>query len=270
MSGHARLIALFLLCASAPLTIRSQSSSDLTGQLPAELVQMLRTQISWDQGLGRSGQHLRFVPFAPPSDPAHLSHFRIYAEGAAADTPYILGVWNIGTYVKDLQILSNHVYANRKGLLMTRKPKPDEEDSATVDSSAEYDVGVQAADGEPIRFILRSKDNTLLAPGTLIPFPVISTDHSCKLEARRSVPEDQAILISMDGFAPGSTLEIVSDSVGEKKTSQRSVNENGHAEFVELPFVTGKDHGTVHESITTKDCSVSIEIPWGKGSYVKH
>lgn len=270
MFGPARFCSLFFLCTAFASAALSQKLEGAANQLPAEFIQMLQTQVSWDQGLGRSGQHLRFALIEGPPNGERLNRFRIYAEGAREGVPYILGVWKIGTYPKDLQILSNQVYVNRKGLLMTRKPRNEEENADTVDGVAEYDIGIQAADGEPIRLILRSKDSSLMAPGTLVPFPIASSNKNCRLEARRSVPEDQAILMYVDGFAPNSTLEVEGDSAGEKKVGQHSVDDKGHGQFVELPFVTGRDRGILHESIATKECSVSIDIPWGKGSYLKH
>ena len=169
-----------------------------------------------------------------------------------------------------MQVFSNSAYVNRTGLLMTRKPTADEDGQETVDEKTEFDVGIQAANGEPLRFVLRTKDNKFMEPGTLIPFPIASADKGCKLESRLAVPEGQAILIYADGFPPNSDLVVRGDSSGELKESKHKTDATGHVAFMELPFVVGKDTGTLKVAIATKECSVSTDIPWGKGSYSKH
>lgn len=248
------------------------SAGDTASQLPPKFMEMLNTQVAWDAGFNNpSGSRLRFVQFDQITHPdGRLTRYRIYSDGAQEGKPYILALLKIGTFPKDVQILSSAVFVNSKGLLLTRKATPDEQDSETAPDGVEYDVGIQAANGEPIRFLLRSKDNKVFVPGTLVPYPIASKDHGCKLEARLAVPEGQAILIYGDGFSPNSEVLVQSDSAGELNESKHNVDANGHVQFFDLPSVTGKDSGVLKDSISTKDCTVSVSIPWGKGTYQKH
>lgn len=248
------------------------SSGNTANQLPPKFVEMLNTQVAWDAGFSNpSGPRLRFVQFDEMTRPdGHFIRYRIYAEGAQEGRPYIFALLKIGTSPQDVQIVSSAAFVNRKGLMMTRKPASDEEDRETVGADVEFDLGIRAANGEPLRFLLRSKDNKVFIPGTLVPYPIASTDHGCRLEARLAVPEGQAILIYGDGFSPNSEVLVQSDSAGELNEGKHTVDANGHVQFFDLPSVTGRDSGVLKDSISTKDCSVSISIPWGKGTYQKH
>jgi len=233
---------------------------------------MLNAQAVWDSGFNHpAGPRLRFVKVDDVTRPeGHFVRYRIYADKVPEGAPYILEGWTIGKDFADLNLLSNSVYVNRKGLLLTRKPNPDEEDLDTVGPDAEYDLGVQAADGEPVRILLRSPDNKLLAPGTLVPFPIESKDKDCVLSARLATPDAEAILIEGEGFAPDTQVLVQSNSAGEQMQMRESVDGSGHLQFVELPFVAGKDVGMLNETISTTDCTVSIIIPWGTGTYHRH
>jgi hypothetical protein len=150
---------------------------------------------------------------------------------------------------------------------LLNKPKPEQEDSETVADGTEFDVGVKVAKGEPVRFVLRDKKTNMIVPGTLVPSPIESVDKSCKLTALLATPQGNSILVYGDGFSPNSEVVVKSNSAGELKESKNPVDAKGHIQFVELPYVLGKDVGIVKETISTKDCTVSVEIPWGKGSY---
>jgi len=235
-------------------------------------MKMIETQVSWDAGFKNpSGPRLRFVKFEESSGAdGHLTRYRVYAEGAQEGTPYILAFLKIGMLPENVQILSNGAYVNRKGLLLTRRPARDEEDSQSVGGNAEFDLGLQAANGEPVRFLLRSKDNKVMIPGTLVPFPIESAENGCKLSAFLSAPEANIVLFYADGFPPNSEVVAEGNSAGELKEGRHMTDGRGHARFIALPFVLGKDNGVLKESIRTKDCSVTVEVPWGKGSYRKH
>lgn len=275
------VVALLCLILGIPAFAQSNSSSaggsppaarGALDQLPARFVQMLNTQVAWDNGLNNpTGPRLRFVKFSDLTGAdGHFTAYRLYAEGAQEGTPYVFAVWKIGAYLKDLKVISSSAYVNRRGLLLTRKPAKDEEDSESVGGHDEFDVDVQAANGEPIRFILRSKDDKIIIPGTLVPFPIESQVRTCKLQALLAVPEGQAILIYGDGFPPNSEVEVNGNSAGELKKSESAVDAKGHLKIVELPFVAGKDSGSFKETVSAEGCATSVEIPWGKGTYQKH
>ena len=251
------------------LAARDSNAQSAGQKLPQVVIDMVNSQVQWDAGLSDSKRpHLEFAKL-DRTDGA-LTFFRIFAHGVSEGAPYSLAIWKIGTPIQNLQVMSSPAYVNRKGLLMTRKPTADEENIESATEGLEFDVGIQAANGEPIRFALRSKDSKVFAAGTLIPYPIESSDKGCRLSVLLSSPEAEIVLVTADGFAPNTDLEVKGDSAGELKESKHKTDANGHVEFAELPYVVAKEAGVLADTIETPDCSVSVQVPWGKGSYHKH
>jgi hypothetical protein len=241
-------------------------------KLPQVVIDMVNTQLQWDAGLGDPTRpHLEFAKFEEfnRSD-GHFTRFRVFAHGVSEGTQYVVAIWKIGTPVQNLQVISSPAYVNRKGLLLTRKPSADQEDIESAGEGLEFDIGIQAANGEPIRFALRSKNSKVIVPGTLIPYPIESSDKGCRLSALLSAPEADIVLVTANGFAPNTDLVVEGDSAGELKQSKHKTDANGHVQFAELPDVVGKEAGVLADTIETPDCSVTVQVPWGKGSYHKH
>jgi hypothetical protein len=268
-----RMFSASLLMALCFAPVPPDSFAQDAGQkLPQAVIDMVNSQVRWDAGLmDRKRPHLDFVKFDEFSrSDGHFTRFRIFARGVSEETQYSMVIWKIGTPIQNLQVMSSPAYVNRQGLLLTRKPSSDQEDLESAGEGLEFDVGVQAANGEPIRFALRSKDSKVIVPGTLVPYPLESSDKGCKLSALLSAPEANIILVTADGFSPKTNLVIRSDSAGELMQSKHTTDDNGHAEFAELPYVVGKEAGGLRITIETPNCSVSVQVPWGKGSYHKH
>jgi len=247
------------------------SNAQAGQQLPQAVVDMVKAQVQWDAGVTDATRpHLEFVKSGELNrSDGHFNQFRIFARGVAERKQYALAIWKIGTAQK-LQVLSGPAYVNRKGLMLTRKPSADEEELESAEQGLEYDISVQAADGEPVRFALLSKDSKVIASGTLVPYPLQASDKGCRLSALLSAPEAEIVLVTADGFAPNAELMVEGNSAGELKQSKHKTDANGRVEFVELPYVVGKEAGVLTDTIETPDCSVKLRVPWGKGSYRKH
>jgi hypothetical protein len=248
------------------------NAQDAGQKLPQVVVDMVNTQVQWDAGSRDSTRpRLEFVKFDEFNRPdGHFTRFRVFARGVPEGAQYTVAIWKIGTSAQNLQVMSSPAYVNRRGLLLTRKPSADQEKIESAGEGLEFDIGIQAANGEPIRFALRSKDSTVIALGTLIPYPIESSDKGCKLSALLSAPEANIVLVAGDGFAPNADLVVKGDSAGEPKQSKHKTDSNGYVQFAELPYVVGKEAGVLTDTIETSDCSVSVQVPWGKGSYHKH
>ena len=167
----------------------------------------------------------------------------------------------------DPEFMPGDVYLNSQGLMMTKMPRPDQEYKAIVDAEDEVEFSFPAARGEPVRVLLTTPDGKLVIPGTIVPFPIQGRDRQCKLEARLALPEAAAVLIYADGLAPNSDIPYQSFSEGQSRAGTLHTNAHGHAVRIDLPYVAGKDSGNLKVAIATKECSASVEIPWGKGSY---
>lgn len=236
------------------------------------IVDMVNAQVKWDaESTDPTHPHLEFVKSDEFNRPdGHFTRFRLFAYGVPEGKQYAVAIWKIGTPLQSLQAMSSPAFVNHRGLLLTRKPSADQEDLQLAEQNIEFDVGVQAANGEPIRFALLSKDSKLIASGTLVPYPLESSDKGCRLSALLSAPEANVVLVTAGGFASNTDLIVKGDSAGELKQSRHKTDANGRVEFVELPYVVGKEAGVLRDIIETPDCTVSLQVPWGKGSYYKH
>jgi hypothetical protein len=234
---------------------------------------MLNNQVGWDDNLPGErnplGLHMQFTKidadaFTSAKTVGHFVRYRVSVQGANKDQTYLLYMWKIGSQV---QLAYGQVYVNARGLLMAHRPHPDQQDKDSVDSDDEIELAFQAAPGEPMRFLLTTSDAKLLVPGTVVPYPISSEDKGCRLEARLGMPDAQAVLLYVDGLAPSADVPFQAISEGEAHPASFHTNARGHAATVDLPYVEGKDAGVLKVSVATKECSVSVDIPWGNGSY---
>jgi hypothetical protein len=269
----ARFLLRGIVCVGglAPAMMFGQANS--SPKLPEAAVKMLNKQVGWDDaGVSPKnplGLRFRFVKIdegrsSVPEAKGHSMRYRVFVSGLTEGEKYSLGIWKIGS---EMQMLSDEVYANNKGLLMVHKPRPDQENRSEVGRKDELDLSLQAAKGEPVRFVLASANEKLVVPGTIVPFPIQSDTGSCRLEARLGLPDAQAVLIYADGLPPNTTVPLESDSAGEAMPTSLQVNAKGHAATVDLPFVDGTVDGLLKVAIRIPRCNLSVEIPWGQGSY---
>ena len=232
---------------------------------PGKTTSPERSQILWDQGFELPpGSHLRFVKVDETGGAgSHTLRYRVFADAAQMGTPYVLAAWHIGTSIDDLEVLSESVYVNRRGLLLANPPNPGQADSDAINDGSELDVSFKAARGEPVRFILRSQDWKTMIGGTIVPYPIAATSKSCKLSALLSDQDAHSILIYMDGFPPNSDVTL-NDGTGDR---QVRADAHGQASAVETPGAKGPENGTLNESAHGSACQVSVSVPYGKGSY---
>jgi hypothetical protein len=276
MSGPIHFSALksaFLLAATlvaATAFAQKQPAPGGSAQLPEAAENLITAQVGWDIGVDKpAGSHLRFVKLNETTvSGQHMFRYRVFADGLKdAGGPYLFFVWKIDTPLDQMAEIWKTTYTNRKGLLMVKEPTAGQQDADTVDDDSELDVAVAVAKGEPVRFVLRSQDMKTMVTGTLIPVPNQAANNGCRLSSVLVFPEAQALLIYADGFPPNTVLPLNSVSEGEVNTNQIRINAQGHGVVVELPSVTGKDSGTVRDTVTAKGCTVTVETPWGKSSY---
>ncbi len=260
------LLSCLLFLGLPLLACIAQSSGD---KLPDSAVASLRQQVAFDGARPNernpAGLHITFSKIGE-NDTAqgHVSVYRAYAVGAAEKQKYVMAIWKIGSAP---QLIPGDVYVNAKGLLMAHKPNRDQEDSDFVDEDDEQDFAIQAARGEPYRFILATPDGKLSVPGTVVPYPIQNQDRSCRVEARLALPEAIAVILYADGLAPNSDVAFNSLSEGESHDGDFHTDAHGHGAAITLPNVKGKNAGVVKVSVSTKECATSVEVPWGKGSY---
>jgi hypothetical protein len=194
----------------------------------------------------------------------HLVRYRLLVPGAPEKQSYVLEVWRIGT---EVQLTPQQVYTNAKGLVMWHQPNPHQEDKDSLDSKDEIEVDLKAARGEPIRYMLASPDGKFFAPGTVVPYPAESRSGNCQMEARLGFPEGEGVLVYLDGLAPGAAVPLQTVSGSVTNAPQITADGHGHAVAIVSPTVPGTNAGVLKISLSIKACSMSLEVPWGDGSY---
>jgi len=263
-------LTLLLLACAPPLALHAAATpTESMGAGGGKASSPERQQILWDQGFQLpAGARLRFAKIDETAGPdGHTLRYRIYADAASQGTAYVLGLWRIGTDLDNMEILSETAFVNRRGLLMNNLPNPGQADSPSLDDGSEIDVSVKVAKGEPVRLILRTQDWKTMIGGTLVPYPLEATDKGCKLSALLAQPEANSVLVYADGFPPNSILPLSGSLDGATNQQKIYADARGHGSAIEQPRVKGVDTGTLTESVKTPGCSVTVSLPWGKGSY---
>jgi hypothetical protein len=270
---HAIKITQCVLCAFLMLGARTGLSQGVGKDMPtgAQLaaVKLMQQQIGLDNDppneRNPKGLRIQFQKIADTQKPeGHTLRYRLLVPGAPEQQNYVLDVWRIGT---EVQATPKQVYTNAKGLVMWHAPRPDQEDKDSLDSKEEIEVDLRASRGEPIRYILVSPDGKLLFPGTVVPFPLENTNNNCHLEARLGFPDAEGVIVYIDGLVPGSAVPLQTVSGSVTQSPHVIADDKGHAVAVVAPTVAGNNAGVVKISMTIRACSVSVEVPWGDGSY---
>jgi hypothetical protein len=266
-------VALHLAAAAKEPKQKEQKEKDIAGLTylafqhgstpSSELLASLAQQLHWDNGgagnLDRMAVHLRFekvdeVKTANGTQP----RYRVFAEGAPENKVYGLSTLEVG---KGIENSEQDVYVNDQGLVMTRRPNPEDEDSIRV-PGAEFYVSPKTNPGEPTRYAVSSRDRDVTAFGTIVPNPVVNVDRLCRLEARIGAPGAAAVLVVADGFTPQMKLAIILESQGEVANIEVTTDHNGHAMVAGFPFIQGKTQGVLKASAQGQNCLPSVQVPW--------
>lgn len=155
------------------------------------------------------------------------------------------------------------LYVNARGLIMTRRPQPGEENSLRA-PGGEFYLTPEADSAVPLRYDISSRDNQLAIPGTLVPQPVAGEDHGCRLEVRIAQPNATAVLFVADGFPLESKIPVVLESEGKTANMVMTTDSAGHAIVAGFPHVPGKTQGTLRATAEGPDCLPSVSLPWAE------
>ena len=221
-------------------------------------------QAKWDaSGISnpdQSGLRLRLVKIVDAVAPggAAPARYRVYAEGAPQDKVFVLNTWLPDNTLK---IDPRDLYVNTQGLVMTHKPAPEEEILMKAPGT-ELDVQAGNQNGEPVRFVLTSRDGTTSIYGSLVEHPLVGDDKGCKVEARISLPGAAAVLITLNGFPGKINVPLVLVSAGAQISEVLETNSDGHAEIAVLTGVPGKTEGTLKATAEGPNCLPSVSLPW--------
>lgn len=232
------------------------------------LLAVLVRQARWDNGdlgIGNT-QHLklRFDKVDDQVTPkGTFARYRVFAESAPENKVYAWRIWQAGEEPKSQP---GDIYVNGRGLLMTHRPLPEEEFSLQV-PGGEFRITPQADSAVPLRYDIFSRDNQLSVPGTLVPQPVASVDHGCRLEVRIAQPNAAAVLFVADGFPLESKIPLVLESEGQTANLIMDTDNAGHSIVAGFPYVPGKTQGNLKATAEGPDCLPSVTLPWGAGAH---
>ncbi|MGA3046283.1 MAG: hypothetical protein ABSD67_06645 [Terracidiphilus sp.] len=266
--GGKRLIAC-LACACLAFMARNSDAQIASTGAQLAAIKLMQQQLGLDNDTPNqtnpNGLRIQFQKISEVQEKdGHLVRYRLLVPGAPEKQVYGLEVWRIGT---ELQLTPQPVYTNAKGLLMWHEPTPHDEDRDSLSAKEEIEVDLKAARGEPIRYMLASTDGKIFIPGTIVPYPAESKNGNCKLEARLGFPEGEGMLVYVDGLASGAAVPLQTVSGSVTHAPPVIADAHGHAEAIISPAVQGTNAGVVKISVTTRACSMSLELPWGDGSY---
>jgi hypothetical protein len=238
-------------------------------QLPsAQTVETLKTMINWDRVPAKAnslGVFLRLSQFDKRRiGDSNYIVYRAYAAGAPTNQNYKALSWTLGTPV---QQMPGKIWVNKHGLLMRSEPTKEQQNADSVPEENEFDFVIQAAKGEPRRFILGSEDTKLIIMGTAVPYPFEVKDQACSVQVLLASPDGDAFILKASGFAGQIEAQVDSTSGGLHQMGKYQTSPTGEFITILFPFVEGKDRGVAEVHISAPACSLAMNLPWGKDSY---
>jgi len=230
-------------------------TKDLLGDL---LVQARWDDEIWATSYSR-GLKLRFVKVDSQTTPqGAFTRYRVIAEGAPENKVYEWRVWRPG---QEIQSEPGDIYVNGRGLLMTHRPRPEEELSAQI-PGGEFYITPEAGPADPFRYELHSRDSQLVVVGSLVPQPVTAEDHGCTLEVRIARPNAGAVLFVANGLPADSRIPLVLESEGQNATLTMETDNGGRSIVAGFPYVSGKTQGILKATAEGPDCLPAVTLPW--------
>lgn len=267
LSGLVRGISgvlLLVMCAGlAQAQTQAGSGSAPTDEQQMELARkLLAQQYAWDQGATSGVTRLVFKERErKKTDQGTVITYDVSAPGLPTDLHYTLMGWP----------LNRGVEAIRGGITLTADGRLTCTGKTPADCKPDADpiisFSVQAARGEPKRFVLISDDKKAKSLGTIVAFPIIGKDAGCSLEVLLGTPDGQIVMVKGSGFAPNTSVPISSDSAGEVVNGVWKIDEKGNLMSSVFPQVRGKTSGETTIVVKAPGCSPKVTFRWGKDSY---
>ena len=267
LSGLGRGISgvlLLVMCAGlAQAQTQAGSGSAPTDEQQMELARkLLAQQYAWDQGATSGVTRLVFKERErKKTDQGTVITYDVSAPGLPTDLHYTLMGWPLNRGVEPI----------RGGITLTADGRLTCTGKTPADCKPEADpiisFSVQAARGEPKRFVLISDDKKAKSLGTVVAFPIIGKDAGCSLEVLLGTPDGQIVMVKGSGFAPNTSVPISSDSAGEVVNGVWKIDEKGNLMSSVFPQVRGKTSGETTIVVKAPGCSPKVTFRWGKDSY---
>jgi len=267
LSGLVRGISgvlLLVMCAGlAQAQTQAGSGSAPTDEQQMELARkLLAQQYAWDQGATSGVTRLVFKERErKKTDQGTVITYDVSAPGLPTDLHYTLMGWPLN---RGVEAIRGGITLTADGRLTCTGKTPAD---CKPDAEPIISFSVQAARGEPKRFVLISDDKKAKSLGTIVAFPIIGKDAGCSLEVLLGTPDGQIVMVKGSGFAPNTSVPISSDSAGEVVNGVWKIDEKGNLMSSVFPQVRGKTSGETTIVVKAPGCSPKVTFRWGKDSY---
>jgi hypothetical protein len=182
--------------------------------------------------------------------------YRLFASGLPKGQHFTLWTWNLGI---EPQAVAD-AFINPDGLIVNRL-------SDATHKEDPIDIRASAGRGEQKRFALTSDDWALQAFAEAVPFPLEQSANGCRLSVEMSAPNYAGVVLRGSGFQPSETLTINMASGPEGVKQQAAATSEGTYTAAIFPAVKGQNSGNASVTITSSKCSLTLQFPWGDGSY---
>jgi hypothetical protein len=182
--------------------------------------------------------------------------YNLFVSGLPKDVEYTLWVRPVGS---DPQAVAD-AFINKDGLVVSVLS-----DAAHNVAEDPINLKVVAGHGEPKQFAVIAGRYRVF--GQVVPFPIAKTSGPCSISATMMGQNYSTVSVTVTGLQSKEEFQIVQRSGSEGAQTKATATEDGTYSTLVFPFVKGQSSGKLKFSVTAKACAVSLEVPWGQGSY---
>ncbi len=123
------------------------------------------------------------------------------------------------------------------------------------------------AKGEAVRVALVTTDRKRGAAVSLVPFPIEGQDKGCKIQVILGSKDADLVLIEGEGFKQDPTYTLGSESFGNKRPLDVTINQQGRFIGALTPWVPDHDTGDTVVYYQSSTCTPTVSFRWGKDTY---
>lgn len=227
-------------------------------QAQAYVGDVLQTHNSWGTKMNAKGASLRLKEVLRKGN---VIQAQFYAEGLPKKWVYSLMSFPVGAANASILLTGITLGPDGRAICSGRPGECGKEGHP----NAPVSLFLSPANGEPLRFALFAKtDPTVRAAINYVPFPIASTDKSCKTEAVVLAPSAGIIHVEGSGFPPNATVTLVSDANGKSAQKQLKSDAKGDVASTLMPSGNNAKQGTIRAQLTAAGCAPAVAIPWAK------
>lgn len=250
-------------------------------QLRMQLVNVARAQASWGPADSAKGMSLALKETGRRKTAAGTEiTYQITGTGFTPDMQLTLIRWPLNQAIQ--KIMSGIVVnANGTAVCGIAAPGP----AAPTDSTAAKSgppapsctktmkpgtpitITTTAASGEAIRVALVATDRKHGAAVSYVPFPLEGADRGCKLQVIRGSKDEELVLVEGEGFPHDATYTLGTESFGQKRPLQATINAQGRFIAALTPWAPNHTEGDTVVYYQSSSCSPTVDIHWGKDTY---